>query len=33
MVTLTTDDLDAHARVFVPVDGVELDEPGCDWSV
>ena len=32
-VTLTTDDLDAHARMFVPVNGVELDEAGDDRLV
>ena len=32
-VTLATDDLDAHARMFVPVNGVELDEAGDDRLV
>ncbi len=31
--TLTSDDLDAHARVSVPVHRVELDESGDDWVV
>ena len=31
--TLTAEDLDAHARVAVPVHGVKLDEASDDWFI